>query len=86
MRIRRQWWIIIGVAASAMIVAAIPMVHPLEFAHGDIFIQGFFPARGGPQGFHHFALKDSRGELIWRAFELRIGPFAWDLTLNYFHS
>jgi len=73
-------------AASVIIVAAIPMVQPLEFAHGDIYIEGFFPARVAPNGFHHAAVRNSRGELIFRAFDLRIGPFAWELTLNYSHS
>ena len=66
-----------------LVCASIPIVRPLEFDHGRYFVQGFCPARGGPQGFHHSALRDRHGDLILRAFDLRIGPIGWSFEIRY---
>ena len=76
-------WLFLAVFVFLVVTAVIPIVRPLEFAHGRYFIQGFFPARGGPEGFHHSAVKDGRGQLIFRAYDLKIGPVAWAFEIRY---
>ena len=86
MRIKPRSWVLSGIVAPLIIVAAVPIVHRLEFAHGDVVIQGFCSAWGASQGFHHAEMRARGGELVARTFSLQIGPFEWDLELNYFHS
>jgi hypothetical protein len=72
----------VAILALVFIVAIVPIIHPLHFAHGDILIRGIFPTHGGTPGFHHDAFRDRRGNLLLRAYEIHLGVVAWELELN----
>jgi hypothetical protein len=85
MRLRRRGWVFLALVTSCIIAASVPIIHPLEFAHGDVFIQGFFPTWTGRQGIYYSVITD-RGDVMLRFYNIHLGPFAWEIRRNYWHS